>query len=242
MNNTDTIRDKIAHLMAMGQDERTNQFEAEAALRQAEKLMRKHAIDAAEIQARTGTKPVYNWQRIMVPANNPPAKNCVGWFSSLGCAVAKFTDCAAAWKRSVEHGMCIELRGDAVDVAYAVYLLKHLRDATRAESSRFAGSRREREDFRVAMVSRISVRMAALKREQREALREAEQHSTGSALVVVDNKIALRDAALGAPKYGTSIRRGSDHFAANAGAAAGNRVGFGRPVGRDSYAAIGAGE
>lgn len=237
--NIDNIRAKIAKLMAMAQHEGSNQFEAEAAMRQAEALMRKHAIDAAEIQARTGNKPVYNWQRVMVPANNPPAKTCITWFSVLGAAVARFTDCSAAWKRHVEHGMCIELRGDAVDVAYGVYLLKHLRDSVRHDASRFAGSRREREDFRMAMVARIADRMQTLKQEQREALRRAEQHATGSALVVVDNKIALRDAEFGAASYGKTSRNMSSNFAKNAGAAAGDRVGFGRPVGQDRRAAIG---
>lgn len=239
MSNLADIRAKIAHLMAMGNDERTNQFEAEAALRQAEKLMRKHAIDAAEIQARTGTKPVYNWQRVSVPASVPrPATVCIGWFGSLAVAVAKFTDCAAAWKRHEQYGWCIELRGDAVDVAYGVYLLKHLRDSARRDSANFAGNRREREDFRIAMIGRISQRMETLKREQHAALRQAE-HATGSALVVVNTKIALRDAAMGKPSYGTQSRRGSDDFARAAGHAAGDRVGFGRPVEHSTRALAG---
>lgn len=238
MNSIEEIRAKIAKLMALGNDEGANQFEAEAALRQAEKLMRKHAIDAADIQARTGTKPVYDWQKVLVPASIPGATTCIGWFGSLAIAVAVFTDCAAGWRRYPQFGMCIELRGDAMDVGYACYLLKHLRDAVRRDSAAFVGNRREREDFRLAMIERIKERTASLKAEQRAAFQEAAQHGTGSALVVVDNKIALRDEAMGKPKYGQRKVRVGDLYARSAGAAAGDRVGFGRPVGHTPTAAI----
>lgn len=238
MNTPDEIRAKIAKLMALGQDPAANQFEAEAAMRQAEKLMRKHAIDAAEIQARTGTKPVYDWQRVLVPASVPkPATTCIGWFGSLAIAVALFTDTAAAWRRHPAHGMCIELRGDATDVAYGVYLLKHLRDCVRRDAGAFAGTRRECESFRIEMVNQIGRRMRDLKAEQEAALREA---VSGTALVVVDSKIALRDEAMGKPKYGHSTRRaaGADLYARAAGRAAGEAVGFGRPIDHTAPAAL----
>lgn len=239
MDDTAAIRDKIAKLMALGQDLRANEFEAEAALRQAEKLMRAHAIDAAEIQARTGAKPAYNWQRVLIPCNpQTPGASCIGWFGSLAVAVATFTDCAAAWKRHPHYGMCIELRGDVADTGFAAYLLKHLRDDTRRESGKFAGSRRERESFRVAMVNRIAERVRELKRQQRDALRETATNC-GSALVVVNNKIAERNAEFGAPSYGATRRRHGSAYAYGAGRAAGDRVGFGRPVEHQGGRALG---
>lgn len=234
----DNVRAKIAKLMALGQDPAANEFEAEAAMRQAEKLMRKFAIDAAEIVA-AGKAPKYDWQRICVPARAPvPVTTAVKWFGTLCVGIAKFTDCAASWKRTRDHGMCIEFRGDYADLMFAVYLAKHLRDCVRRDSQKFAGTRREREDFRHAMVSRIYQRMEMLKQEQRADLNKA---ACGNALVVVDNKIALRDEAFGQkPKYGSSGRRSSDSFAREAGRAAGDKVGFGRPFGGDSQRRIGA--
>ena len=54
------IKDKINKLMAMATDGRGNEFEAEAAMRLAERLMRKHGIDIAELANRTGQKPIYD--------------------------------------------------------------------------------------------------------------------------------------------------------------------------------------
>lgn len=231
----DNIRMKIAKLMALGQDPAANEFEAEAAMRQAEKLMRKHAIDTAEIVA-AGKTPKYDWQRISVPARAPvPVTTAVKWFGTLCVGIAEFTDCAAMWKRHPQHGMCIEFRGDYADLMFAVYLAKHLRDCTRRDSNRFAGTRREREDFRHAMVGRIYQRLLALKQEQQAELRQKEAGAGGTALMVVDNKIALRDEAFGQkPRYSSSVRRNSDEFARAAGRAAGDKVGLGRPVGNDS--------
>lgn len=63
----DNPKDKIAKLLAMANDGRGNEFEAEAALRQAEKLMRKHGIEAGELADHTGTKPIYKWHTVSVP-------------------------------------------------------------------------------------------------------------------------------------------------------------------------------
>lgn len=238
-NDQEAVRAKIAKLMALAQDAGANQFEAEAAMRQAEKLMRLHAIEAADIQAATGKKPQYDWARVLVPARVPvPVTTAVTWFGSLAVAVAKFTDTAAAWKRTAEHGMCIELRGDSCDLGYAVYLQKHLRDAIRHDSNKFAGTRREREDFRRAMVGRIAERLQALKREQREAM-EKVATATSNALVIITSKIALRDEFFGhKPRYTSGGNRHYDNYALGAGRAAGDKVGFGRPIGQSTTRAL----
>ena len=44
-------------------------FEAEAALRQAQKLMLKHGIDIAELAASSGQAPRYDWCTVSVPAS-----------------------------------------------------------------------------------------------------------------------------------------------------------------------------
>jgi hypothetical protein len=231
------VKDKIAKLMAMANDGRGNAFEAEAALRLAQKLMTKHNIDIAEICARDNTKPVYNWQTVAVPAGAPkPVDKAVGWFGALCVGIAKFTDTAAAWKRVDGHGMCITFSGDAVDVEYAVWLAKHLRDNVRSQSATFPGTRSDKENFRVAMVVRVSERLRILSAERETELRAA---PTGSAMVLVTNKIALRNQHFGgAARYGTT-RRGCDNQHAHAsGRAAGDRVGIGRPMQGSNHAGM----
>lgn len=237
---TASIKEKIAKLMAMAKDSRGNEFECEAALRQATKLMRLHNIDLAEISARTGTKPVYNWSTVNVPLNpKVPQSTTSTWIGSLAVGVAKLTDCKASYNMLAEHGMCIKLEGDAIDVQYAVYLLKHLRDTIRATSASapFA-TKADRETFRRAMVSRLCERMTAMRAEsdaelrQSKTMNEAGNVIQNTALVLVSQKIALRDAEFGKAQYKSGTgRRYADHNAASAGRNAGDRVGFGRPVG-----------
>lgn len=227
------IREKIAKLMALGEDARGNTFESEAAMRQAAKLMAKYAIDAAEIQSRTGGAPVYNWTEVVVPLSTKRwVKNVVGWFSSLAVCVAKFTDCKAVFVTHPVYGRSIVFRGDAVDTLYAEYLLGHLRDTVQRQSAAFAGRRANKEAFRVGMVGKIGERMRQIKAEAAEA---AQVDSGGFAMAIVNNKLAKRDERFGVAKYSTTKRTISPRGAAD-GSEAGNHVGFGRGVGRSNLA------
>lgn len=230
MDEREGIKAKIARLMMMGNDHRTNEFEAEAALRLASKLMRKHAIEQAELAGVSGTKPRFDWITAGVPADpQHPTSTTVTWIGQLGLGVARFTDTIAIWKREPAHGYCIMFSGDVTDVNFAVYLAKHLRDTVRRDSAAFVGSRRERETFRRAMVARICDRMESLKAEQKAEMQVEE--GGGKAMVLVSTKLAARDARFGGQKTGKSSRRDSDPYARDAGKSAGDRVGFGKPVG-----------
>jgi hypothetical protein len=229
---------KIEKLMAVATDGRGNEFEAEIALRQAEMLMRKHGIDVADLQERTGEKPVYTWATVLVPAGAPkPVKDAPSWFGYLITGIGKFTDTKVSYARSAEHGMCVQFQGDEIDVQYAVWLVKHLRDDCRQQSLMFTGPRYERESFRKAYAVRVQQRMAELAIERKEALR-AHATSTGTALMVVENKVALRDAKFGEQRYARA-RSVSLHAAgAQAGRAAGDRASFNRSVGGASHFAL----
>lgn len=237
MSDIESIKEKVAKLMALGQDPGANQFEAEAALRQASALMRKHNIELAEIAERSGQKPVYNWRTVLVPASATPTRQTVVWVGQLAAGIARFTDCKAEWKYGSQYGWCIAFSGDSVDVEYAVYLAKHLRDTVRAQSSVYSGGRADRETFRRAMVGRLVQRMSMLARETKEEMKAAA--ATGStALVLVDRKIALRDEHFGAMKTRTAGSRQSNYSAAAAGTRAGDKVNFNRPLGHQAKSAL----
>lgn len=225
----ETMKDKIARLMAMGNDSRTNEFEAEAALRQAAKLMRMHCIEAVELQERTGQKPVYNWRTINVPARNPPSRVAIGWLGSIGVDIARMTDTKAEWHRTLEWGMCLKYSGDAIDVEYAVYLTKHLRDSTFAAVRAFNGDKRDKESFKRAMAARLCERMQQLNKERNDELKTPSASSC-KALAVIQNKIALRDEQFGKFKVKTGRSSANTNRGATYGRQAGNNVGFGRPV------------
>ena len=236
----ESVKEKIAKLMAMGTDGRGNEFEAEIALRQAEALMRKHGIDAAMLQDSTGAKPIYNWKSVYVPVNPRRAvKDAPLWFGWVIVGVGRFTDTKVAYGYAGEHGLCAKFSGDEVDVEFAVYLCKHLRDECRNLSSLLTGAA-ERETFRRGYALRVKNRMSAMRRERDEALREAVT-STGTALVVVENKLALRDEQFGKQEYGRARRcghGGGSFDAYAAGRAAGDRASFARPVGHSSQARL----
>lgn len=225
--NREEIKARVAHLMSMGNDPRTNQFEAEAALRQAAKLMRLHAIEQVELQDATGNTPQFDWMSINVPFHPKGAAVPVTLFGSLGVGIANFTDCKASWSRTEQYGYCLRFDGDATDVYFAVYLAKHLRDSIRRESTKFVGTRREKETFRRAMAGRIHQRMDEIRKAQQAEMRAAA--TTSRALVLVDNKIALRDQHFGKPSYGKSERR-NEAFAREAGLRSGDKVDFNRPL------------
>lgn len=227
----EAVKIKIAKLMALGTHASANENEAESALRQASALMRKHAIEQSELADATGAAQVFNWSTISVPLDPfKPQKTTVTWLGCLALAIARFTDCVVRYKRIEAHGMCLEFSGEAVDVGYAVYLTKHLRDTVRRMSaeSRDMITRSDREEYRRGMVATLTARMEALKAEA-----VVEMKASGNALVVVDRKIAERDTQFGKQTVKTTSSSAGG-YARAAGQRDGRDVGFGRPVGNRS--------
>jgi hypothetical protein len=227
----ETAKEKVAKLMAMATDGRGNAFEAEAAMRQAQKLMQKFGIDAAELYARTGEKPVYKWDvGFVVPSKRGPVKTLPLWFQLLATGVGIFTDCRVVGARETNLGVGIRFEGDETDVAYAMWLCEHLRDDCQYQSTLgFSGEPDEQKSFRKAYAIRVQMRMKAMVAERRQAF-EAHKTSTGTALVVVDQKLVERDLVFGEQKFKQSrgIRLRQD--GASAGDEAGRRANFSRPV------------
>lgn len=236
--NDEQARQKVAKLMALGTNGAANQHEAEAAMRQAAWLMRKHNIEQAEVMAAaaSGSGAAYQWTTARV-ALDPTRRstNALTWLGTLALAVARATDTIVAYVRDPRSGMHLQFQGEATDVAYAVWLAEHLRDTCRAESARYPGPRGDRETFRRAMVRRLSERLQQLTQERRDALKEAvvptARGDQTTALVVTDHKITLRDERFGRQRVRyTSRRRYGDSYAAQAGRAAGDRTALNKAV------------
>lgn len=232
--NRDEAKAKIAKLMALGTHEATNENEAERALKQAAWLMQKHAIEEAELADARGAAQVFEWSTVNIPQDPVnPTKTMIGWISTLAVGIGDFTDTKVECSLLHPWGICMRFQGEAIDVEYAGYLMKHLRDTIRRMSAEYklASTRSDREEYRRGMVRGLIARMKQHKREMKEALR---QHATveGTALVVLDRKIAERDARFGAPKYRTrsSSTTSRGEFHQGAGRADSKNVGFGRPV------------
>lgn len=236
----EAIKAKIAKLMAMAIDGRGNEYEAEAAMRHAEKLMRKHRIEIAEVQEREGRKPVYNWSTVSVPAGAPrKLRTHPTWFNMLTFGIGIFTDVKVILSFHSEHGAVVKYQGDAIDVEYAVWLTKFLRDEIRNQSAVFDGDRVQKNSFRNAFASRVQSRMRDMVKERNEELTKIELKSSNStALTVVNDKIAQRDAEFGKPPKGKNVRFAKYFGGYEAGIRAGDNVRFDRPISGNRQGAL----
>ncbi len=223
------IRNKIKKLLAMATSDRGNEHENETAMRMANRLMTQHGIDAAELEDATGVKPAYDWTNTTIPVGerckftrwNPR------WVGFLATGVGKFTDCKVAWASDVQYGACLKFQGDAADIEYTSYLFKKMRDYGYAESKSVTS--RHRDTFLKAYALRLCDRMDALLAERTAAMKAVVTKS-GTALMVIQNKIALRDQQFGRQIYGRTrrVKFASDGF--TQGRAAAERVNFNRPI------------
>ena len=92
-------------------------------------------------------------------------------------------------------------------------------------------SRSDMEDFRKAMAARLSSRMRDLRRERdTEYAAASNPRGTGTALVIVTDKLEKRDAEFGSPKYRAARVTVRDRLAAHKGTLAGDQIGFARPI------------
>lgn len=231
------VKDKINKLLAMARHERSNEHESEVAMRMAERLMRQHGIDLAELEAATGKATAYAWSTIRIATGEraSPTRSINHWIGFMALGVARFTDCKCSWMRDDHYGHVIQFQGDAIDLEYAAWLFKFLRDHAYSASRSQHG--RQQIAFRRAFSIRVQDRLFALRRERDDAMRQAVT-SAGTALVVVQNKIALRDAEFGRQKIRTSRTSSVAGDGYRAGRAAGDRVNFSKPIGSSSQKAL----
>lgn len=223
-----TIKAKIAKLMNMADPNRGGSAqECETALRQAESMMRKYGIDQSEIHADTGSR--YRWESgyYSFGRDGKPTQSNPKWFSWLAVAVANFTDTIVIQSRDRELGYGVTYKGHEEDVVFALWLISYLKSSIRLETRNAdLGSSQARETFRKSMAMGLCTRMKALRTERDQVFKTA-----GTALVVVNQKLAERDSHFGGPKYvtGRAVKL-HDQGAAAKGFQAAQKVQFNKPL------------
>lgn len=225
----DTAKKKIQKLIAFGRDGRGNEAEMERALAQAEALMRKFGLEEADCVG-TDAPRGFNWSSQFAPYGDKgkPSKSLPDWYQFLVTGIAAFTDTIVRQHYRKDRGYGAGFYGEEGDVAFAVWLAEYLKRSIwhAAQRSGFP-SGTAREDFRVAMACRLAERARALRAERNAAFGAG----AGTALVVVDRKLAERNAHFGAPEYGTGQVRYRNGAAVRAGERAGDKLGLHRPLG-----------
>ena len=228
---------KAQKLMAFAMDGRGNENEAERALVQAESLMRKFGIEQAEV-ASARAKSDFDWANDFHPYGPPghPAKSCPRWFQFLATGIAVFTDTIVRMHYEPARGYGVGFYGERSDTLFAQWLAGYLKQSVwtaleRARRAHPEWRRSEPEDFRKAMAGRLSERMRALRNGRDvEFAAAASPHGTGTALVLVTEKLEKRDAEFGAPRYKVSRITMRSPVAVRKGQEAGDQVGFSKPL------------
>jgi hypothetical protein len=229
-------KDKVAKLMALAKNSAATENEAERALSQAESLMRKYGIDQAECVL-NGAPNTFDWSSSFTPYGNRyhQAATLPLWYQFVATGVATFTDTIVRTHTDKTTGMGVGFYGERGDIAFAVWLMDYLRDTVQASAVAHKElSRADREAFRKGMATRLSKRMRDLRAERDVAFKAG----TGTALVVVSDKLAKRDQEFGVAKYKTSKVVATNAAAAAMGRAAADKVGLGRPVGAQQQRAM----
>lgn len=244
--NRDEAISKAKKLMAMATDDRGNEHEAERALAQAEAIMRKFGIEQAEVIAQEA-KAGFDWATDFSPYSWTEYRvtRVPDWYQWIATSVAYFTDTIVKIHSKADLGLGVGFYGERGDVAFAVWLQTYLRDVVRKTTEKQRDlDRSQKADFRKAMTTRLCGRLRELRAERDVEFGAAQdsQGRTGTALVVVNNKIAMRDQEFGAQKYGKSKQiKYKSMEATQRGRDAANSVGFHRPLtGASNNARIGA--
>ncbi len=227
MQDASKIREKIRALLAKTTANGATEAEALSAAAKARELMDAHNVTVSETDAReNGARIDYS---ASVGARDLIIAACM--------PIARFTDCEA-WRTENFATFC----GAPLDVEFALYLFESIRRTRDAELTRWRASVEGRaarakgeftseqinRAFTAGFVTRIRERLDELTRARKTA-----QSAAGSrALVAAKNALietAMREAGIrtitGKPK---SVKNVADANAA--GASAGDRASFGRPV------------
>lgn len=228
-------KEKIRKLLAMASDKAASETEAEIAIRQAEAIMRTFGIEEAEIRNATrNSANSLNWDSSFTAygAERQPALSIPEWYDYIAVGVAVFTDTIVKRHYHNELGFGHAFYGEESDVVFAVWLAEYLKKVVWVNVRKLKGfTRPEKNDFRKAMAGRLQARMKQLRKERNAVFKDAESvNGKGTALIIVGEKLALRDEQFGAPTYEERAFTLRSLAAHAAGLDAANSVNLNKPI------------
>ena len=225
MNREDALR-KIRACMNLANNDAAEGNEVDNALRMAEKLAKKFAIDMAEALQEGKTIDFEFVTEKTVFGNK--AKKTPIWYQWMAVAVAQFTDTLAANSYDFIDGAGVIFKGHIEDVTFAAWLLDSLKNQLRIDTRKAScGSPEGRETFRKAFAKGVCVKIREIRAQRPSAMPK-------NALIVVDQKVAARDAHFGhGEQYRTSKSRMTFHDFENyqKGFSAGKQAAVNKPIG-----------
>lgn len=217
--NTEKLLERIRKMLAIAQDARANPNEAANAAAMAEKLMRKHQLEYADVVAaelkRSDAFDHADVAAVMKRGQGHLPRAVPLWAQSLAVRVAQLNDCGVRNAfDNYELGACLRFFGYKADLACATYTFDYLVGATiravrdfqaAGRAQRTPRSKRESNSFRTGFVLALgqALEHAIAARRQENAAAVA-----GRALVVAKGR-ALAER-FGEFTYGES--KGSAEF------------------------------
>jgi hypothetical protein len=203
--NLDSVKRRVAKLMAIASDDRANPAEAASAAAMAERLMRKFQIDNVELvtsQLKSGAAEFFSEEFVGTTLDPEGySKTKCAWSGILAVAVAELHDCQARFSWSTKHGKSLKFSGYAEDAQMArftyVYLVQSMALASRQYLAAFQhdgrrGAENFRRGFNAALVASLNEASASKKREM-------QVESDSRALVVVKEDAVAKQ--FGVVKY-----------------------------------------
>lgn len=220
----DEALDKIRKLLAMANDGRGNVNEAANAASMASKLMAKFQIDSAETMLGKIDEEelAQEWVRASghAGAKEHAYREVPLWCQWVGVGVAQLFDCKIDLCSKGSEGIGVRYSGFRTDVTVATWMFVYLVDQVNRASEEVSG-RSEKANFKKGAGSVLQRRLKELLAERNTEFKAA---GTGTALVVVNNKLARIQEEFGQQTFKKSNSSITDRDAYARGMAAGARI------------------
>jgi hypothetical protein len=230
--NLDSVKRRIAKLLAIAEDARGDANECAAAAAMAERLMRKFQIDNIDLvtaQLKSGAAEFFASEDVGSSLNpEGSSESSSGWAGILAVAVADLHDVQVRYTQTYKHGKTLRFSGYASDAQTArftyIYLVQTMAQASREFLRSNEGTnRRDAENFRRGFNSAVCKNLRQATADKRADMQKA---STSNALVVLKDSAVAKH--FGAVKYSKSKARARVDMAFTDGFARGNQVDVGR--------------
>lgn len=230
--------EKIRKLLALANDGGATEHEAAAAARQAEKMMRAHQVESAEVVLKE-METDEAFEREVADAS-PDSRGghrftrVPTWCGMVGVGVAKATSTKIDIV-GTPAGVKIRFSGYAMDAALAAWMQAYLTSAVERAAKKRGGDRRAGANFRFGAASVLQKRLKEIA-EERDA--EAQAPSGSTALVLWKTKERRVEEMFGKQKIKNVKLTTYDHESDQAGREAGASIAIhrNRPLGEEAAA------
>ena len=232
---TEEVIAKVQKLMALANNEGATPAEAERAMVQAKALLRKYELDMADVMMKKmeSEDPIVEQFMRLNPSayGSNQLATLPTWIRLLMVGVQTYTRTRMFMNQRVS-GNKVMFAGMEHDVAIAKHMMQYLIDATYQQATKDVSckTKADRSSFRYGMAAELQARLKQLRKEEDKASEQEAATSTGTSLMVIDQKKEqLLAAKYGAPQIKKATRNVTNAY--HAGREAGAKQSLNRQLG-----------